>query len=126
MPMLRDTAQRRSIRRVFESEQRPLSVTEVHQMARAILPSLGIATVYRTLNALIEENWLQQVDIPGGASYYERTGKPPHHYFQCEGCSRVYNTACVPGNLEHIVSEGFTVHRHDMFLYGVCPACRPA
>lgn len=123
MPMLRDTAQRRSIRRVFETERRPLSVNEVHALARGLLPTLGIATVYRTLNGLIEEGWLHPVEIPGGMTFYERTNKGPHHYFQCEQCHRLFDTGCAPENLDAVLPPGFRVHRHDMFLSGVCADC---
>ena len=53
--MERDTRQRQAIRAALERADRPLSPKEVLSASRRRVRSLGIATVYRTLNSLLEE-----------------------------------------------------------------------
>ncbi len=63
--MERDTKQRRAIREVFTRERRPLSTDEVLAAGRRLVPSLGIATVYRNINTLSDEGWIHSVELPG-------------------------------------------------------------
>jgi len=123
MSRSRDTAQRRAIRQVFEQEDRPLSAAEAHRIAQEICPGLGIATAYRVVNRMVGEGWLSQVVVPGGTTFYELASKAPHHYFLCEACGRLFNTACAPKNVAALSPEGFRVARHDVFLYGRCRYC---
>ena len=121
--MLRDTAQRRAIRRAFQEAGRPLATHELHLFARETHPSLGIATVYRTVKRLLEQGWLRQVDIPHGPTCYEIAVRHKHHYFQCDGCGKVYDTICREENMTSILPEGFILNRHEVYLYGACMDC---
>ncbi len=123
MAMERDTAQRRAIREVFEASERPLGPREVLDAAQAMVPSLGIATVYRTVKALVEEGWLVPVELPGEPPRHERAGKKHHHHFVCESCDRVFEVEGCPGNFRSVVPEGFQLDRHDLVLYGRCATC---
>ena len=85
---------------------------------------MGIATVYRNIKDLLEEGWLVAVDLPGRATVYERSGKPHHHHFHCDQCSRVFDlTGCLP-NINRLARKRFSVARHELVLYGTCADCR--
>ena len=53
--MQRDTRQRRAIRRVFMNVGRPLTPDEVLEYGQQMVPSLGLATVYRNVKTLVDE-----------------------------------------------------------------------
>ena len=80
-----------------------------------LVPSLGIATVYRTINSLSAEGW-----IP---ARYERCGKPHHHHFICRGCGLAFDVAACPEDVERLAPPGFAVDAHELVLYGRCPGC---
>ena len=121
--MHRDTRQRRAIRSVFEKAQRPLKPQEVHEQAQHYVANLGIATVYRTINALVEEGWLRQVSLPGDSPRYEVYSDHHHHYFQCRGCGRAYEIGGCPESLASLVPPGFVMDGHEVVLYGKCEKC---
>ena len=121
--MTRDTKQRRAIREVFTREHRPLSTDEVLDAGRMLVPSLGIATVYRTINSLSAEGWIHPVDLPGEPARYERCGKPHHHHFICRGCGLAFDVAACPDDVERLAPPGFAVDAHELVLYGRCPGC---
>ena len=121
--MERDTAQRRAIRDAFADAGRPLSPAEVLQIARSIVPSLGMATIYRNLRALCDEGWLVTVNLPGQPPRYERAGKKHHHHFMCRACDRLLEIDGCPTNLKALVPDGFRLERHEVLLYGLCSAC---
>lgn len=121
--MERDTAQRRAIRKAFEDAQRPLSPGEVLGIAQSTLPNLGLATVYRSLKAFVEESWLAPVDVPGEPKRYELAGKHHHHHFNCRGCGRMFDFDGCPDNMESLVPQGFVMEDHELFIYGRCCDC---
>jgi Fur family ferric uptake transcriptional regulator len=121
--MIRDTRQRRAIRDVLAAARRPLSAQEVLDIARSDAPGLGIATVYRTLNALVEEGAIHPVDLPGEAPRYEVTGQGHHHHFQCRKCGGVYTARGCPGDLRKLTPRGFRLEGHEVILYGLCCDC---
>lgn len=124
--MERDTKQRRAIREVFSRERRPLSTEEVLVAGRMLVPSLGIATVYRTISSLVDESWIHSVELPGESSRYERSGKPHHHHFICRGCGSAFDVADCPEDVEQLAPPGFEVDAHELVLYGHCPECHSA
>lgn len=121
--MKRDTRQRQAIRRAIEEVDRPLSPREVLEAASAHHAGLGIATVYRTLKALVEEGALAQVELPGEPPRYEATGKRHHHHFHCRACDRVYELEGCPDGLRSLTPAGFSLESHEVVLYGRCAAC---
>lgn len=121
--MERNTRQRDAIRQVFADTDRPLSPQEILLAAQAYIPALGIATVYRTLKALVEEAWLSPVELPGEPQRYEIAGKGHHHHFRCHACDRVYEIDGCLSNLKRLVPQGFQIDRHEVVLYGTCNTC---
>jgi Fur family transcriptional regulator, ferric uptake regulator len=122
-PMQRDTRQRKAIRKAVVEAGHPLSPRELHEAASTYVEGLGIATVYRNLNTLVEEGWLVPVELPGEPPRYERAGKDHHHHFHCRKCDRVYEVEGCPGNLRSVTPDGFELERHEFVLYGVCLSC---
>ncbi len=121
--MERDTKQRRAIREVVARERRPLSTDEMLAAGQTLVPSLGIATVYRNIKALLSEGWLHPVELPGEPPRYERGGRPHHHHFICRECGQAYDVEACPEDVERLAPAGFRVEAHELVLYGRCPGC---
>ncbi|WCM40005.1 zinc uptake transcriptional regulator [Thermus antranikianii] len=121
--MERSTRQRRAIREAFLEAGRPLSPQEVLELARRKVPSLGLATVYRTLKGLVEEGFLTPVALPGEPSRYEPAGREHHHHFLCRLCGRVYELLGCDLALEDHLPPGFLAEGHEVMVYGRCPEC---
>lgn len=121
--MQRMTTQRQTIRLVLEQADRPLSPQEIFSLAQAEAPQLGLATVYRTLNAFLDEGWLVAVDVPGEAPRYELAGKAHHHHFHCRACGRVYELHGCPGDLHALTPPGFRAEAHHLTISGLCAGC---
>ena len=91
--------------------------------ARAAVPALGMATVYRNLKLLVAEGAVQVITLPGESPRYEMRESAHHHHFQCTTCRRVYDVPGCPGNLRRLAPRGFRVDHHDVTLYGRCSDC---
>ncbi len=121
--MQRRTRQRDTIRAVIERANRPLDVQDVLARARRHVPRLGIATVYRTINALLADGIIVPVEIPGRPVTYERANLRHHHHFYCTACKKVYEMeGCLLGT-RPAAPCGFKVESHEITLFGTCAAC---
>lgn len=124
--MERTTRQRTAIRAVFDAHARPLSPTELHELAKADVPTIGIATVYRTIKAMVDDGELQPVDVPGEPPRYERAELAHHHHFHCRGCDKVFDVHACPRDIEKLAPSGFRLEGHAVMLFGRCDGCRAA
>lgn len=124
MPPKRNTRQRAAIEMAFDKVHRPLSPSEVSDLARKSVPNLGMATVYRALNEMVEEGSLRPVDLPGQSPRYEKSGLHHHHHFHCNVCDRVYDMDGCFLKSDIQLPAGFIVEDHDITLTGRCPDCK--
>ena len=121
--MERNTIQRRAIHKVIEDAGRPVGPPEIFELAREHAPGLGIATVYRCINRLLDEGRIISVDLPGEAPRYEMAGKEHHHHFRCNGCNKVYDLLTCADQYAGLAPKGFRLESHEVYLFGKCEAC---
>jgi Fur family ferric uptake transcriptional regulator len=124
----RNTRPRAAIVGILESARGPLTVAEIHAHAQKAEPSatIGIATVYRTLNLLVENKLAQIVMLPSGETRYEAAGHKGHHdHFQCVKCESVFDidTCQLKLPTDVVIAGGFRVQGHELTLTGLCPEC---
>lgn len=107
----------------------PLTAQELHERARAGLPGLGLATVYRHLARLEAGGEVVAVHLPQDAVRYEPAGRGHHHHFRCVRCATVLELggACPVAMLEGAtLPGGLTVLGHELTLFGLCADCAAA
>lgn len=121
--MERRTRQKDAIFTVLKGEDRPMSPQEILEKAQARVPGLGIATVYRALKGMIDEQTIVTVDLPGMAQRYELNGKHHHHHFICRLCDRLFEVMGCPGTLNLKIPRGFRAESHEVLLKGICAQC---
>lgn len=119
----RTTQQKQVIQATFDRINRPLTVQEVHAIARDECLGLGVATVYRAVRRLADSQWLKAVHLPGQPTRYERQDLAHHHHFHCQSCERVLDIITPCENLATSIPDDFEVHRHELTFYGICADC---
>jgi Fur family ferric uptake transcriptional regulator len=121
----RNTRQKTAIRDAFLESARPLSVDEALKAAQRHHRKLGIATVYRNIQALVQEKWLQPVELPGDTTRYEVAGKEHHHHFHCNKCGKLFDLEGCVTQVKPKLPRYFRATGHEFFLYGICAECGP-
>jgi Fur family ferric uptake transcriptional regulator len=122
------TPQRMAVLEALEQEEGHLTSEELYERIKAQDPSLGQATVYRTMKLLCEAGLARAVNFGDGVTRYEFSHGATHHdHLICERCQR--NIEVVDYEIERLQEElarkhGFTLTRHKMYLYGLCPDCQ--
>jgi Fur family transcriptional regulator, ferric uptake regulator len=123
--IIRQTSQRDTILRVIEKADRPLTTPEIHQMAKKTSKNLGLRTVQRHMNCLVELKqieWLPFLGLPKRYQLVDLRG--PFVYAICRKCRTIYRIL-VPDKPEEIPYEtlGFVVERSEKVYSGICDAC---
>lgn len=123
--MERSTKQRTAIVNAIQKAQRPLAPQEILDAARCDVPALGIATVYRNLKLLLDDNSLKRVDLPGETPRYElaHVHAHHHHHFFCTRCEKAFDIFGCANDFSAMAPSGFQVNSHEMTLYGYCDQC---
>ncbi|GAB7022595.1 Fur family transcriptional regulator [Salidesulfovibrio brasiliensis] len=124
---LKMTPQRRLILDTFIDEKQHLSPEELYDKVKKVDPSIGQATVYRTLKLLVEAGIVESLDFADGVSRYEVSwGEEHHDHLICERCGKNIEILddVIEKRQEAIAKEhGFTLSHHKMYLYGLCSKC---
>jgi len=121
----RNTRQKRAIESVLRNHANPLSPAEILEFALKEVPTIGIATVYRSLKALAKDGQVVSVEIPGEPPRYERADKGHHHHFLCRTCGEVFDLAKCLDGIKKMAPPKFRVEDHEIILYGACGDCAP-
>lgn len=122
----RNTRQRQSIYAAIVRAGRPLTPQEILSFAQQEVPGLGIATIYRNIKVLLNDEAIRAVELPGEElTRYEeaQSAHTHHHHFLCKSCNRAFEVHGCAGDFNHMVPDGFKMHDHEITLYGYCKEC---
>ena len=130
---LKVTSQRLMVLNILSAHgDEHLTVEEIYDLAKEESPEIGLATIYRTVQVLLELHVIEKGTFDDGFARYELNGEETgsghrHHHAICTQCGKVYSLETdLLDTLEKQVFEslGFEVTDHEVKLYGLCSACR--
>ena len=126
MTDVRLTPQRRAVLDVLRSSHDHPTAQDVFDRVRRTSPGIGAATVYRTLNLLVEQGQALELDLGDTASRYD-ANTTRHDHVVCVRCGAAADVdAPLPPRLADTVAQvsGFAVTGHDLRFRGLCPTCQ--
>jgi Fur family transcriptional regulator, ferric uptake regulator len=114
---------------VFRAEDHP-SIGELQRRLRARGEAIGTATLYRTLDLLVESGLARRHDFGQGFHRFEPAASaaaPPHEHFVCARCGRVEEFT--NDRLERMLrmtadEQRFQYQAHRIEVHGLCAECR--
>jgi Fur family transcriptional regulator, ferric uptake regulator len=105
-----------------------LSAQEIFDRLRKARRPVGIASVYRALEALAELRLVKRVDAGDGIARFEPAPADGdhHHHLVCRDCGKV--EAFSDTRLERAIDRvagglGYSVDEHEVVLVGACADC---
>ena len=112
---------------LFEAEAH-LSADGLQRRLREQRQRIGTATVYRTLDILVEAGLVRAHDFGEGVRRFEASpDQGDHGHFVCTRCGAVteFTHERVDRMLGFLADEnGFLLHRHRVELHGLCRDCQ--
>ena len=105
------------------------SAQEIYDGIRAGGSRVGIASVYRALDQLVELELVLRVELGDGIARFEPShgGGVHHHHLVCDGCGRVdpFFDPALEEALEGAASRlDYGMRAHEIVLHGSCGDCR--
>ncbi len=125
---LRKTPQREIVFGLLQSAVDHPTADWIHQEARQILPSISLATIYRTLRTLKEKGLVHEFSGGSVPSRYDGAGRG-HEHIRCVRCGAVENVILPElGDIRDRVAERteFRVGNYPLLFYGLCEMCGQA
>jgi Fur family ferric uptake transcriptional regulator len=123
------TAQRIAVADALLRSRRTVTAQELHERLRRRHPLLGRATVFRTLDLLVDAGLAQRFERAGQAGAYIACAPTHHHHLVCRGCgvtSEIDDTE-IRGLVESVrTRHGFVLDHGALDFHGLCRRCAPA
>lgn len=123
---VRQTRQRTAVKAALEGRDEFMSAQQLHDLLRHQGDSVGLTTVYRSLQALADAGEVDLLVTDDGETVYRRCSPEHHHHLVCRSCGRTVEIAgpAVETWADAIASEhGFTQISHTLELFGLCRDC---
>ena len=123
----RQTAPRRLVAELIASRPGHFTAADLAAEATARGLSLGRATIFRTLELLLDAGALERIDLPAGSHAYVACAPRHHHHAVCARCGQVvdFDDLELATLVRAVASRtGYRIDSHRLELFGLCPACR--
>lgn len=123
---LKCTPQRMEIlKAVHEAPDHP-SADTVFRLVKERCPSVSLATVYKTLEKLVEVGEIRIALVSSGKTLYD-TRLSDHHHFLCRRCGHVEDVDihldCMENCLPQVMDHKHQVERSEVVFHGLCKNC---
>ena len=98
---------------------------QVYERVRKELPSISLATVYKTLHLFVEAGIMREVSPHHGSLRIEPNTKRHHHFFciRCHSLTDLHDCTVDEGALKASVPRGYRIEQLSMELRGICGRC---
>ena len=105
------------------------SAQTVHARLRDAGEGVGLATFYRTLQAMVEAGTVDMLRTDDGEAVYRACSTHHHHHLVCRDCGRTVEVEgpAVERWTDRVAAEhGFTDVTHSLEIFGTCAECSRA
>lgn len=131
---LKVTNQRLSVLEVLASHRDShMTAEDIYELVKRDCPEIGLATIYRTVQLLLEMQLVERISLDDGCARYEigeifdGEERHHHHHLICQTCGKVqpFHDDLLD-ELERYIEKntGFHVSDHELKFYGQCKTCR--
>jgi Fur family ferric uptake transcriptional regulator len=123
----RVTPQRQLILDAIRASGGHTTPDEIYERVHAQVPAVNRATVYRTLDFLLELGLVTTAHVKENQVIYELARPTPHHHLICQRCDHIEQLnhdliAPLFADIER--AYHFTINTDHLVLFGLCDECR--
>ncbi|MFB6893498.1 Fur family transcriptional regulator [Kitasatospora sp. NPDC056327] len=125
-PRARSTRQRAAVSAALDEIEDFRSAQELHDMLKHRGDSVGLTTVYRTLQSLADAGEVDVLRTADGEAVYRRCSSGHHHHLVCRRCGATVEVEgpAVERWANSVAAEhGFSDIAHTLEIFGLCAEC---
>ena len=122
----RSTRQRAAVNEILSELEEFRTAQQLHDELRRQGNSIGLTTVYRTLQGLADAGDVDVIRTGDGEAAYRRCSTGHHHHLVCRSCGRAVEVSgpAVEHWANAVAAEhGFRDVSHDLEIFGTCANC---
>ena len=124
-------AAREAVLELLSDQNCCLTAQEIFDELRGSGRFVGIASVYRGLDLLVDLGLVQRMDVGGGGARFQpvRPDGEHHHHLVCDDCGKVeaFHDEPLERTLVALGTRaGYDLAGHDVVLRGACGDCAPS
>lgn len=121
----RVTPTRKGVLSILLAAEAALSHQEIEHLAAQAGYAFDRVTLYRTLDWLVEQGIAHKISSADRIwRFNAKAGLPRQHaHFYCSQCGHIFCLGQLPSLSLDGLPQGYQVHRLEMNLHGLCPAC---
>jgi Fur family transcriptional regulator, ferric uptake regulator len=146
MAIVRFTRQRQAVLEAVQASREHPDAARVFESVRLVVPNISLGTVYRSLEALVTDGHLLQIQQPGAATRYDARLER-HYHLLCASCGEVFDVELELPDLVSVArqaleasfrqgphgqgphgqgphGQGFDVRAVTVEFHGVCARCQ--
>lgn len=123
---VRSTRQREAIVELLGEQDVFISAQDVHARLREDNQRIGLTTVYRTLQSLVDVGAVDTLRNDGGEQLFRRCSDHHHHHLVCRRCGKtveIQADTVEKWTRSVAASNGFSQVQHTIELVGLCARC---
>lgn len=102
------------------------SAQQLHQVLIRNGESIGLTSVYRALQSLVDDKIVDQLRKDDGEAIYRLCGDEHHHHLVCKSCGstvEIEGSAIERWSKEVAEENGYRDVGHLAEIFGICPSC---
>lgn len=102
------------------------SAKEIYQLLLKNGDSVGLTTIYRAVQSLVDDKMLDQLRREDGEAIYRLCGESHHHHIVCKKCGETVEIegGAIEKWAKNMAAEyGFREVDHTAEIYGICSKC---
>lgn len=122
----RKSQQREKILELLKKTDTHPTAEWIYMQLKDEMPNLSLGTVYRNLNVLMEQKFIQKLPFGNTGDRFEAK-IAPHYHLVCEQCGQVSDFEMA---LYHEINQrvqkniNFKVTGHRIDIFGICEQCQ--
>ena len=101
-----------------------INIDTLYEMMLKKFTTISLATIYKNINLMLENAYIQEVKVPQDKTLYE-LAKGSHSHLVCSKCRIIedvdVNIDAIVGKLN--LNNTFLISRADLIISGVCKNC---
>lgn len=115
--------QREVILRVMRESDDHMTAEEIYLKCKESGENISVATVYRNLGIMSEQNVIRKISIVGEPDHYDKN-ITAHEHMICDICNKVKDVHI--SNFQKILEDetGIRITSYDLCLHYICPECQ--
>jgi Fur family transcriptional regulator, peroxide stress response regulator len=123
----RITPQRLAILKVLAESRGHPSVDAIYAQVKPNFPTTSLATIYKNVTVLKEIGQVLELGFSDDSNRYDGNKPFDHPHVVCVRCKKIVDpdVAALKDMTQELMREtGFTITRHRLDFFGICPDCQ--